>query len=229
MNIQGWFPLNWLVWTPWSPRDSQESYLASQFKSINSSKLSLLHGSTLTSIHDYWKNHEWVSEVAQLCPTLWDPMDCSPPGSSVHGIFQAGILERVSISFSRGSSRPRDQTRVSSTAGRRFTIWATREAHTTQDIQVQSLGREDSLAKEMATHSSTLSWKIPWTEEPGMLQCMGSQRVGHDWATSLTLFSPVLSKYKSTFILYRFHLFYKIHVSGVLQYVVFLSGFFCLV
>ena len=51
---------------------------------------------------------------------------------------------------------------------------------------VRSLGREDPLEKEMATHSSTLAWKIPWTEEPGMLQSMGSQRVGHDWATSLT-------------------------------------------
>ena len=65
--------------------------------------------------------------VAQLCLTLCDPMDCSPPGSSVHGIFQARILEWVAISFSRGSSRPRDQTRVSHVAGRHFTIWATRE------------------------------------------------------------------------------------------------------
>ena len=48
------------------------------------------------------------SEVAQLCLTLCDPLDCSPPGSSVHGIFQAGILEWVAISFSRGSSGPRD-------------------------------------------------------------------------------------------------------------------------
>ena len=43
--------------------------------------------------------------------------------------------------------------------------------------------------KAMATHSSTLAWKIPWTEEPGRLQSMGSQRVGHDWATSLSLFT----------------------------------------
>ena len=47
-----------------------------------------------------------VSEVAQSCPTLCDPLDCSPPGSSVHGILQARILEWVVISFSRGSSRP---------------------------------------------------------------------------------------------------------------------------
>ena len=48
-------------------------------------------------------------------------------------------------------------------------------------------GQEDPLEKEMATHSSILAWRIPWTEEPGRLQSMGSQRVGHDWATSLSL------------------------------------------
>ena len=68
------------------------------------------------------------SEVAQLCLTLWDPVDCSPPGSSVHGILQARILEWVAISFSKGSSRPRDWTRVSHIAGRCFNLWATREA-----------------------------------------------------------------------------------------------------
>ena len=50
---------------------------------------------------------------------------------------------------------------------------------------VRSLGQEDPLEKEMATHSSTLAWKIPWTEEPGRLQSMGLQRVRHDWVTSL--------------------------------------------
>ena len=52
---------------------------------------------------------------------------------------------------------------------------------------VRSLGWEDPLEKEMATHSSILAWRIPWTEEPGGLQSTGSQRVGHAWATSLTL------------------------------------------
>ena len=65
-------------------------------------------------------------EVAQWCPTLWDPMDCSLPGSSVHGILQARILEGVALSRSRGSSKSRDRTWVSCIAGRRFTIWATR-------------------------------------------------------------------------------------------------------
>ena len=70
-------------------------------------------------------------EVAQSCLTLCNPMDCSPPGSSVHGIFQARILEWIAISFSRESSQPRDQTWVSCIAGRVFTVWATREFHLT--------------------------------------------------------------------------------------------------
>ena len=49
-----------------------------------------------------------------------------------------------------------------------------------QEARVRFLGREDPLEKEMAMHSSTLAWKIPWTEEPDRLQSMGSQRVGHD-------------------------------------------------
>ena len=53
-----------------------------------------------------------------------------------------------------------------------------------QKTQVQFLGREDPLEKRMVTHSSILAWKTPWTEEPGRLQSMGSQRVGHDWATN---------------------------------------------
>ena len=62
------------------------------------------------------------SEVARSCLTLCDPMDCSLPGSSIHVIFQARVLEWVTISFSRGSFRPRDQTQVSCTADRRFTV-----------------------------------------------------------------------------------------------------------
>ena len=58
---------------------------------------------------------------------------------------------------------------------------------TMRETRVQPLGQEDLLEKEMATHSSILAWKIPWMEESGRLQVMGSQRVGHDSATSLSL------------------------------------------
>ena len=69
-------------------------------------------------------------QVAQSCPTLCDPMDCSPPGSSVHGILQARILEWVAMPSSRGSSPAKDQSQVSHIAGRFLTIWATKEAQT---------------------------------------------------------------------------------------------------
>ena len=59
--------------------------------------------------------------VTQLCLTLCDPMDCGPPGSSVHGILQARILEWIAISFSRGSSQPRDRTHTSCITGGFFT------------------------------------------------------------------------------------------------------------
>ena len=68
---------------------------------------------------------------------------------------------------------------------------------TMQETWVQSLDWEDLLEKEMATHSSTLAWKIPWMEEPGRLQSMGSQRVRHDCTTSLSLsfFHPLCASH----------------------------------
>ena len=74
--------------------------------------------------------------LTQLCLTLWDPMACSPPGSSVHGILQVRILEWAAISFSRGPSPPRDWTQVSCIAGRFFTIWVTREAPKVETVAV---------------------------------------------------------------------------------------------
>ena len=65
---------------------------------------------------------------------------------------------------------------------------------TMQETRVRSLGWEDPLEKEMAIHSRAIAWKISWTEEPGRLQPMGSQRVGHDWATSLPFTSTCFLK-----------------------------------
>ena len=95
------------------------------------------------------------------------------------------------ISFSRRSSWPRDQTCII------FCIdmwvlyhWVTREAHIIHSSSSVLLVAQYLLPeKAMAPHSSTLAWKIPWTEEPGRLQSMGSWRVGHDWATSRSLFT----------------------------------------
>ena len=65
--------------------------------------------------------------VAQSCPILCNLVDCSTPGSSMHGISQARILEWVTISFSGGSSQPRSRSQVSCIAGRFFTVWVTRD------------------------------------------------------------------------------------------------------
>ena len=82
---------------------------------------------TLRMVHS-WCCTVYKSKVKSLSHVrLCDPTDCSLPGSSIHGIFQARVLEWVAISFSRGSSRPRDRTQISHVVGRHFTVWATRE------------------------------------------------------------------------------------------------------
>ena len=85
------------------------------------------------------------------------------------------------------------------------------------ETQVQSLGWEDLLEKEMATHSSILAWKMPWTEEPGRLQSMGSQRVGHHWVTSLSFFTFMLFK------LQRNYSYYKDHIANKAENIYYLT------
>ena len=90
--------------------------------------------------------------------------------------------------FSRGSSWSRDQTWVSCIAGRFFTIWATREAANNWSWFKKIT---DLVNKGNGTPLQYFAWKIPWMEEPGRLQSMGSLRGGHDWATSLSLFTSM--------------------------------------
>ena len=78
-----------------------------------------------------------------------------------------------------------------------------------RETRVWSLDWEDPLEKEMATHSSTVAWRIPWREEPGRPQSMGSQRVGHDWATSLHFWHLLNMQY----INYGHHAMYYIRMS----------------
>ena len=88
----------------------------------------------------------------QLC----DPVDCSLPGSSVHGILQARLLEWVAISFSRGSSWPRDWTYVSRIAGRRFNLWATREAQQFQEV----IHKEESIGIVLNMRRPDWGWNL---------------------------------------------------------------------
>ena len=103
--------------------------------------------------------------VTQSCLTLCDPMDYNPPGSSVRGILQVRTLEWVAISFSRGSSCPRDWTQVCHIAGRVFTIWATRQAQSIMffilSINLAAPGLSRSL-QDLSCHT----WCL--TPQPGM-------------------------------------------------------------
>ena len=102
------------------------------------------------------KSDEVKVLVTWLCPTLWDPMDFSPPGSTVNGIFQARILEWEAIPFSRGFSQLRDWIQVSCIAGRFFTIWATREA------LCCTLNSQSRVRQSLLSRSCSLTGEI-WT------------------------------------------------------------------
>ena len=122
----------------------------------------------------------WVSTVAapssrEEGAPLWS---FNPPPSSNHK-WKLGANNLNDLSKVTGFGSHFNRFRASLVAQmvkRLPTMWET---------WVRSLGQEDPLEKEIATHSSILAWKIPWTEDPGTLQSMGSQRVGHDWPTSL--------------------------------------------
>ena len=114
-------PLTLGVWSlnQWNIRKVPYSFFFFlEHSKINSRHCSILPVNTSLCVYVY----ESESEVAQSCSTLCDPMDCSLPGSSLHGILQARVLEWGAISFSRGSSRPRDRTLVSCIPGRHFNL-----------------------------------------------------------------------------------------------------------
>ena len=101
--------------------------MGKQSEQIRSQQTVIINSTTVSS-HVYLSAEKVSeSEVTQSCRTLSDPMDCSLPGSSIHGIFQARVLEWGAIAFSRGSSQPRDRTQDSHIVGRHFTVWVSRQ------------------------------------------------------------------------------------------------------
>ena len=125
------------------------------------------------------------SEVAQSCPTLRDPMVWSLPGSSVHGIFQARVLEWGAIALSKKSLQ---KAQIKCFKIHLFFI--------RQTFNNDLLHTYYILALEIAIHSSVLAWGIPGTGEPGGLPSMGSHRVRHDWS-DLAAAAAEMSKTKS--------------------------------
>ena len=131
-----------------------------------------------------------IFRCAQSCPTL-RPYGYSPLGSFLHEFVPGkNIGARCHSSSSRGSSWPRDWARLPCVFG---ILQANSLLQRLQFVKrlpamqmswIWSLGWEDLLEKEMATHFRILAWRIPWTEEPGGLKSTGSQRVWHDWVTN---------------------------------------------
>ena len=97
--------------------------------------------------------------VTKSYPTLWDPMDCSPPGSCVHGVFQSRILECVAIFLSRGSLQPGNQTHVSRPDRQILYHWATREAQYTYiQWNITQLLRKNEIMPFVATYMDQHRW-----------------------------------------------------------------------
>ena len=113
------------------------------------------------------------------CPTLCDPVDYNLSGSSVHGIFQARVLQWIAISFSRGSSQPRNQSRVSCIAGRCFTIWATREAPCSMVDWIQISMQKSTASQHAGSNQLEHTWGKDGKEsacnagDPGLIPVSG--------------------------------------------------------
>ena len=128
-----------------------------------------------------------AAKSLQSCPTLRDPMDCSPPGSSVHGIFQARVLEwgAIEVRIKRQRKRQslkKENSAVATGLERSVFIPISKKGNAQECSNYCTIApiSHTSMEKSMSLHSSTLAWKVPWMEEPGGLQSMGSRRVGHD-------------------------------------------------
>ena len=136
----------------------------------------------------------WVWLKLPSCQTLCDPMDCSLSGSSIHGIFQARVLEWAAISFSRGSSRPRDWTWVSRIVGRRFTVWATREVPSLliREMQINITMRYHFTPNRTIIVERTIITSVSMDAEKLEFSCLGGRIVkwcsifGKQFCRSLT-------------------------------------------
>ena len=124
------------------------------------------------------------------CSCLENPRDRGAWWAAIYGVAQSWTqLKRLSSSSSREEeAKPIITWRcyycIFSLLRVSLVAQAVKNLPAMQEARVWSLSQEDPLEKEMATHFSILAWEIPWTEEPGRLQSMGSQRIGHNWATS---------------------------------------------
>ena len=125
-----------------------------------------------------WVLKNWCFQIVMLEKTLESPMDCSLPGSSIYGIFQARVLEWAAISFSRGSSQPRNRTRVSCIVGRRFTVWPTKWNKQVTKWQIFYDSTYRGTKEQSDSQRQVAEWWLPGKWEMGSL--MGSLEVDSD-------------------------------------------------
>ena len=171
------------------------------------------------------------------------PSGLWPPGSCVHGMLQARILEWIAMPASRRSSWPRDRTHdfYVSCLGRRVLhcfchlLPSFSQLDTSYIIIVQCqnqglyIGTMDAYSSvSFYEKCSTLSWKIPWTEEPGRLQSMVSWRVGHDWVTSLSIFIHVPLNFHQKLSLTPEFSVYKTSLFSKNEHTVIATGLTCI-
>ena len=175
-----------------------------------------------------------VCLVAQSCLTLCHPMDRSPPGSSVHGILQARILEWVAMPSSRGSSQLRDQTWVSHIAGRFFTSWGTGKPKNTGVDSLSLLQRifPTQELNQCLLHSKWILWQptpvfLPG-ESHGQKSLVGYSIwswVGYDWATN-TFFTNWAIR-EAHFVKWNTNIYFLVTCKELLSnYMLALSGVF---
>ena len=140
-------------------------------------------------ISNTWSSFVVVTQFLNKCKFY-------PPESlltaAVKNEYRTRLLNEIFCFISQSAMR-RFQRQTVLKGSNAMTWWTSLVAETVkrlltmQETRVRSLGQEDALEKDMAPHSSTLAWKIPWMEEPGRLQSTGLQRVGHDWVTTSTM------------------------------------------
>ena len=116
---------------------------------------------------------------------------------TIYNIYTLYIVSTECILFDTKCSRNPIKSHVPQGYGTSLVAQTVKNPPAMWETQVWSLGREDPLEKGMATHSSILAWRIPWTEKPGGLQFMGPQRIGHDWASN----APQGYRYSAWFLI----------------------------
>ena len=213
------FLYDWLVWAPCSPRDSQESFPAPQFESINSSGLCLLYGPALTTIRDHWEDQSLdYTDLSAFQHTVEVCQSFRTKNFSLSNLKHTVQLTALPLSHSWARQtyllKPRDLIRSTKSLTGILSDSGVKNPPSMQEPWVRFPGGEEPWEKEMVTHSSILAWEIPHTEEPGGLQSMRLQKSWTYKSHLLAVWSWI--SYLS-FLCSSFFIYWKWAISSVPQ------------